>query len=284
MKKLIERLLLFFLGLPLIVASVFFLPHYNYLFFNIEILLVAAFAIFEMRSMLSNRLPVLPLPLSLLTGMLIPAAAFAFAVFGLPYRIIGFATAMAFLIVLIWEFFACFSGSFDKAAAQLASAFTIIIYPGYLITFLPLLTGRPHAGALLSIFFMIVFCTDSLAWFFGMLFGKGNRGIIPASPNKSLMGFAGGYFGGLCASILGYYLFSPVFNGKLPLLLIIAFFTSTAAIVGDIIESILKRSTGIKDSGSLVPGRGGVLDSIDSVLLAAPVFLILTDIFLGSVI
>jgi len=57
--------------------------------------------------------------------------------------------------------------------------------------------------------------------------------------------------------------------------------TATAAIVGDIFESILKRCVNIKDSGNIIPGRGGVLDSIDSILLSAPVYYILCDLLFG---
>lgn len=282
MKKLIERLLLFFLGLPLFVASVFFLPYCNYLVLQIEVLLCTAFAIYEMRAMLTLKLPVLSLPLSLITGMLVPVAAFVYVVFGVPYRVITFSLSLACLIVFFIEFLDSFSGSFEKATGRMASSLMIIIYPGYLVTYVIAMTIRNNAGALLSMFFMMVFFCDSLAWFFGMLFGKGNRGLIPASPNKSLLGFLGGYFGSIIAGILSAFLFPHVFGGHIKSLILIGFCTATAAIIGDIIESVLKRSTGIKDSGSLVPGRGGVLDSVDSVLLAAPVFFILTDIIFGS--
>lgn len=282
MKKLIERLLLFFLGLPLFVASVFFLPYYGYLFLQIEILLFTVFGIYEMRSMLKLKLPVISLPLSVLTGMLVPIAAFMYAVFDAPYRVITFSLSLACLIVFFAEFLDSFSGSFEKATGRIASSLMIIIYPGYLVTYVTTMTIRENAGALLSVFFMMVFFCDSLAWFFGMLFGKGNRGLIPASPNKSLLGFFGGYFGSISAGVLSTFLFPEVYGGHIRQLVIIGFFTATAAIIGDIVESVLKRSTGIKDSGSLVPGRGGVLDSMDSILLAAPVFYILTDIFFGS--
>ena len=281
MKKLIERLLLFFFGLPLIVASVFFLPHFNYLFFHIEILVFAAFAIFEMRSLLATRLPVLPLPLSLVTALIVPATASAAAVFGFPLHSIFVSSALACIVILAWEFGASFSGDFEKSVGRIASSFTIIIYPSTLITYLCALTVRQNAGALLSVFFLMVFMCDSLAWFFGMLFGKGNRGLIPASPNKSIAGFLGGYFGSIVAGVIGTYLFRDAFGGHMGRLVITGVCTATMAIIGDIIESILKRSTGIKDSGSLIPGRGGVLDSIDSVILAAPVFYIVTELFFG---
>ncbi|HHU36661.1 MAG TPA: phosphatidate cytidylyltransferase [Treponema sp.] len=282
MKKLIERLLLFFAGLPLLIASVLLLPHYNYLVLHIEVLIVAVFAIIEMRDLLSKKLPVAPLWFALFTGLMLPLAAFLHAVVGLPYRIIPFALIFSCLSILSYEFFACFSGKFDRAVGRLSSSFSILLYPGYLIMYLGIMTIWPNAGAFLSVFFMIVFGTDSLAWFFGMIFGKNNRGIIPASPNKSIAGFIGGYFGAVLAAVLGFYMFNSVFCHCLTTLIFIALATATAAIIGDIFESVLKRSSGIKDSGSGIPGRGGVLDSIDSVLLAAPVFYILVDLFLGA--
>ncbi len=281
MKKLIERLLLFFAGLPLLIAIVFFFPHFNYLLLHLAILASAFFAIIEMRDLLSRKLPVAPLWFAIIAGLLLPVAAFLHAVFGFPYHFIPFSLILACVTILSYEFFAGFSGEFDNAVGRLASSFSILLYPGYLIMYLGYMTVWQNAGAFLSLFFMMVFGCDSLAWFFGMIFGKKNRGLIPASPNKSLAGFFGGYFGAIIGAIAAWYMFNDIFAHRLPSLVIIALITATAAIIGDIFESVLKRSSGIKDSGSGVPGRGGVLDSIDSVLLAAPVFYILTDLLFG---
>ena len=281
MKKLIERLLLFFAGLPLLIAIVFFFPHFNYLLLHLAILACAFFAIIEMRDLLSRKLPVAPLWFALVAGLLLPVAAFMHAVFGFPYRLIPFSLVAACVTILSYEFFAGFTGKFDHAVGRLSSSFSILLYPGYLIMYLGYMTIWTDAGAYLSLFFMMVFGCDSLACFFGMILGKNNRGLVPASPNKSLAGFFGGYFGAIAGAVAAYYMFNPVFAHRLPSLVIIAFVTATAAIIGDIFESVLKRSSSIKDSGSGVPGRGGVLDSIDSVLLAAPVFYVLTSFLFG---
>ena len=130
---------------------------------------------------------------------------------------------------------------------------------------------------------VIVFGTDSLAWFFGMLFGKKNRGLIKASPNKSIAGFVGGVFGTIIVVFI-ITRFIPLFNQYFSHIsnfeiFFITFITSLFAIIGDLIESVFKRSANIKDSGNLIPGRGGILDSVDSMLLAAPVFYLLVKIF-----
>ena len=80
MKKLIERLLLFFLGLPLLVASVVFLPHYGYLAFHLEILFFSVLAVLEMHNLLAKKLKVLPLGLLLPISLIIPLASFAYSV------------------------------------------------------------------------------------------------------------------------------------------------------------------------------------------------------------
>lgn len=281
MKKMMERLMLFFLGLPLIVASVLFLPYFNYLAFHIEILIFTFLAIIEMRNLVSQKNEVLPLPVLLCIGMIIPVASFLYAGFGFPERIITHSIAIAACIILIIEFLISFSGRFENSLQRTASSFLILIYPGYLVMYLSIITVWHEAGALLSVFFLMVFGCDSLAWFFGMLFGKNNRGFIPASPNKSIAGFIGGYIGSILAAFLGTLLFPTVFNTSFLNLIILGFLTASAAITGDIVESIFKRSAKIKDSGNIIPGRGGVLDSIDSVLLAAPVFYIVCDFLLG---
>jgi phosphatidate cytidylyltransferase len=281
MKKLIERLLLFFVGLPLIIASVFFLPQYNYLILHIELLVFTTIGILEMRTIVSKKLVVHSIPFSLIIGLMIPTAAFLFAVFGVRYRLITYAIAIACISVLFIEFIFSFSGKFDKSLERIASSFILVIYPGYFVMYLSIMTVWHDAGTVLSLFFLMVFGCDSLAWFFGMLFGKNNRGIIPASPNKSIMGFIGGYIGSISAGLVFWFLFPNIFHGSIFKILLLGFMTATAAIVGDIIESVFKRSTGTKDSGSIIPGRGGVLDSIDSILLAAPIYYILCEYLFG---
>ena len=146
------------------------------------------------------------------------------------------------------------------------------------------LLSKPIVNSLyMTLYLVIVFGTDSLAWFFGMLFGKKNRGLIKASPNKSIAGFIGGVFGTVIVVFI-ITRFIPVFDKYFSHIsnfeiFFITFITSLFAIIGDLIESVFKRSTNIKDSGNLIPGRGGILDSVDSMLLAAPVFYLLVKIF-----
>lgn len=281
MRKLIERLLLFFVGLPLIIASVFFLPQCNYLVLHVELLAFTVIAILEMRQLLMKRLPVQSVGVSLALGLLIPVAGFCYAVLGFPFRLITFSIAIAAVMVLFVEFLFSFTGKFEKSIDRIASSFILVIYPGYLVMYLAVMTAWDNAGAVLSVFFLMVFGCDSLAWLFGVLLGKGNRGIIPASPNKSVAGFVGGYLASILVGVGGKLLFPEVFSGSILKVILLGFMTASAAIIGDIIESVFKRSAGVKDSGNIIPGRGGVLDSIDSILLAAPVYYILCDFLFG---
>ena len=113
---------------------------------------------------------------------------------------------------------------------------------------------------------------DSAAWLFGVTMGKNNRGLIKVSPNKSVMGFIGGFAGSIVIGIIAHYVF-PVFDSVSKVILL-GVITAFAAILGDLAESVMKRSARIKDSGNIIPGRGGILDSIDSIVFAAPVFYI----------
>lgn len=139
------------------------------------------------------------------------------------------------------------------------------------------MTRLAHATVIILSFLLMVFANDSLAWAVGMLFGKGNRGFIPASPNKSIAGFIGGMAGSLIIGIIAPLLFPAAFttNHTLPRLIagiILGICVGIVAIIGDLAESTIKRSGEVKDSGFIIPGRGGVLDSVDSIALAAPVF------------
>ena len=123
--------------------------------------------------------------------------------------------------------------------------------------------------------------SDSIAWLFGILLGKNNRGIFKASPNKSIAGFIGAFIGSIATGILCFYIWRDIYTGSIIKMILISIFCTISSIVGDLAESVLKRSTGVKDSGSIIPGRGGVLDSIDSIVMTAPLFYGLIIIFYG---
>jgi phosphatidate cytidylyltransferase len=122
--------------------------------------------------------------------------------------------------------------------------------------------------------FVVVWC-DAGAYFGGRAYGK--RKLAPAiSPGKSVEGAVVGLIGGILGAIIckgGFDLFWPVQSASLSWYAagVLALLLSAAGIVGDLIESLLKRDAEVKDAGHLLPGTGGVLDRIDSFLLAIPV-------------
>ena len=119
---------------------------------------------------------------------------------------------------------------------------------------------------------LLVWAADSGAWFVGSRVG-GKKLAPSISPGKTWAGF----WGGLATVALVALVAVPVFGlswSQAPALLAASLLTGLASVVGDLFESIIKRHAGAKDSGYLVPGHGGVLDRIDSVLAALPVFVV----------
>jgi phosphatidate cytidylyltransferase len=111
--------------------------------------------------------------------------------------------------------------------------------------------------------------SDSAQYYTGRALGR--RPLAPSiSPKKTLEGALGGMVFGTASMVIGGGLVFP--GARLPILLLVGASISALGIVGDLFESLLKRSAGIKDSGSVIPGHGGVLDRIDSWLFAAPVY------------
>jgi len=124
-----------------------------------------------------------------------------------------------------------------------------------------------------SLILLLVLCwvTDTFAYFTGLTIGK-HRGMLKASPNKSLEGFFGGFFFTTVIVTIIHFVLPDLF----PLHILIAAAISAGIFgqIGDLMESLLKRDAGVKDSSHLFPGHGGVLDRFDSLFVAAPVFYI----------
>ena len=281
MKKIIERIIVFVVGLPLIIGSVYFLPYQHFLVLHFEIFIVTALSIIEIRAMFSRKIAMYSTPVVLCAGLIAPIATYLYAA-GLFSRIEMIATGIGALYFIFFvETFYSFSKPFEKSIQRVCSAVFVIFYPGLLIIFISAMTRWQSASNIIAVFLLMVFLCESLAWLFGILFGKGNRGFVPASPNKSIVGFIGGLIAATAAGWLAFKLFPTAFGKNLSGSLITGFCTGVAAIIGDLIESIFKRSAEVKDSGALILGRGGILDSIDSILFAAPVFYLCYRFFVG---
>lgn len=135
-----------------------------------------------------------------------------------------------------------------------------------------LLYEGPHGLEFLLVFLLLIWLVDSAAYFSGRLFGK-HRLASHVSPGKTREGVIGSLAAATVMAI-GYVFINGSIS--LPLVIIVLIFIVTAmfSIVGDLFESLLKREAGVKDSGKILPGHGGVLDRIDSITAAAPVFLL----------
>jgi phosphatidate cytidylyltransferase len=160
---------------------------------------------------------------------------------------------------------------FVKSAS--ASVFALVYLP-FLTGFLILL-ARPHNGLeQIMVFVILVASNDTFAYVFGVLFGK--RPMAPEiSPKKTWEGFAGSL---IFTTVLGYLSFNGILNlnpwiGAAVGLLIV--FTATT---GDLIESAIKRDFAIKDMGDLLPGHGGVMDRLDSIITSAPALWVVLEL------
>ena len=276
MKKILQRLLIFFLGLPVLIVIVFFLPAYNHLCLNLLVIIFSILGALEFQNILRHKSLFVPPIEAAILGGLVPVLETAVISFGMD-RFIVFAVFMA---AASWLFVSRVFSARDKQDQfinRTAAGFYIMLYPGIFLAWIISMALFPEPGIVIIAFLLTVFLNDSAAWAAGMLFGKGNRGIIPASPNKSAAGFIGGILASVLTGVLCVLFFPQAFRGAIPALpsgAILGLATGIAAVLGDLGESVLKRSAGIKDSGVIIPGRGGILDSIDSIALAAPVFYI----------
>ncbi len=272
MSKVVKRLLTFFIGVPIVLAIVF-CDYLNHLPLQVVLGIFAVLGANEFYNMMQEKgIKLFTREILLIATALLPMACYTFILYGLSLDI----TPWLFIaIVIILMGFECFSAkTFENSLQKIAYSCLTIFYTGFLLTFISRMTLLPDSRYVISLFLIFVFMCDSFAWFFGILFGKTTRGYVAASPNKSLVGFIGGVAGSIGCGFVFKYFFPDIMVISNLHLAILGLVTSLAAIIGDLIESVFKRSCGVKDSGMLIPGRGGVLDSIDSIVIAAPIFYI----------
>ncbi|HEY5056810.1 MAG TPA: phosphatidate cytidylyltransferase [Acidobacteriaceae bacterium] len=190
------------------------------------------------------------------------------------------------LVLLAW---AGFRDELDRVLRDAAFGLFGLVYVAYPLLLIPMIWNRDDGKPLILFLMVCVWAGDIAALYAGRSFGK--HKLSRLSPNKtwegSIASVAGSVVAGLGVVLLGdllsargntvLHVLEPMWQSALLAVLI-----NIAAQLGDLLESAIKRGAGVKDSGAMLPGHGGILDRIDALLLAAPVLwcvLLLKDAF-----
>lgn len=176
---------------------------------------------------------------------------------------------LLFLAILFLELFSKSTKPFMNIGLNVTSLLYIGM-PMFMANYI-VFVNKQYDGKLLLGAMLLVMLNDVGAYFMGNWFGKTPL-FTRISPKKTIEGTIGGYIVNLLGGYLAYLIIgSTQLNATLIDWLIIAVLCSTGAIIGDLVESLFKRSLQIKDSGSAIPGHGGFLDRFDAILYSLPI-------------
>lgn len=267
------RILTAAIALPIVIASIVLPLYYAeavWMFVAIAAFALAA-GLFEFYSLTKK----LQLKADAAIGYLASAALFVGFVFDAPSRapdlLVG-TLVLTTIILLITQMFR-FQADFSKMLAGTGVTLLGVMYTAFLGGFLVAVRVGFEVPAglsthLLGYFFLVLFGSDTGAYFTGRFIGK--RKLAPAiSPGKTVEGLIGGLIIAAAFGALSTWWFFPElpYQFSVPLAIVLA----TAGVLGDLAESAIKRGAGTKDAASILPGHGGFLDRLDSLLFGAPI-------------
>jgi len=263
MKRILTALVL----IPLVIALVFLGPDWLVTLAVGAVALLAAWEYLGIAHATGARPPRIPV---------LAAIAILFTVSQLwPDKLVATLGALSLALLV----YCAFAVPVAEVLQDAASAVFCLMYTGFTLIALPMLRSSEDGKSLVTFLLCAVWAGDIVALYVGRTWGR--RKLAPKlSPGKTWLGAIGSVIGSLTATVLLIELamqlakreiLTLAFRGTLAHWLLLALVVNVAAQVGDLAESALKRSAGVKDSGTLLPGHGGVLDRIDALLLAAPV-------------
>jgi phosphatidate cytidylyltransferase len=252
---------------PLVVLGVLFLNQTHFALLLLLAMLIAAWewsALIPLQ-LLYSRLAYLVLTLAL------TALAWHFAAGEVFVNSLLWAAMLWWLFVLFW----IGRPELGRELTAVHSLAKAVLGQGLLISAwlaLVVLHSRPDQGPHWVLYLLVlVWVADSGAYFAGHAFGRIKLAPL-VSPGKTWEGVFGALIG--CSLFaFGYASYIGMSGARLSSFILVCLVTVLFSIVGDLLESLMKRQRGVKDSGTLIPGHGGILDRVDSLLAAAPVFL-----------
>ncbi|MDO8603689.1 MAG: phosphatidate cytidylyltransferase [Candidatus Omnitrophota bacterium] len=205
-----------------------------------------------------------------LSGILLPYITYLYRPTG------GIWEGIFFIVILIALFIIQFTRKENKNAVSLiAVTLLAVFYIGWFFTFLVKIRFLEDGHKLVAFLLLVTKSGDMGAYLVGSRFGR--HKLIPRiSPNKSVEGAVGGFIFSIASAILSRYYFSWM---SFSFVLVSGILIGIFAQLGDLAESLIKRDYEVKDSGASLPGLGGMLDVVDSILFTAPIFYIYLTIF-----
>ena len=270
-----SRLIIVLIFFPLLFIVIFLVPFFHHVIFNAIVTAAALIGAFEVRNMFDKKGIAAYRVLAPLAALTLPAAAFLEMIALLPagFFLYWFTAVLGLFLVL--TVLVNKEEQLGKRLPLLASSAVIILVPAYFLTFIIRITFLPHPQIALLYLILPVFLNDIFAYLAGKLTRGWSRLNLIISPKKSLIGFMAGLAGSAATFLILSFVLPGYYEISWPAALLLGFLLGLAAIIGDLFESALKRSCGVKDSGVIMGGRGGIMDAIDSMLLSAPVFFLM---------
>lgn len=282
MKEMTSRILLGIIAVPALTAVLLFPLPFNAAL-NAVLFLFTALGSLETARLLKTKAIDINRAVAVICAILPSAAVMTILYF--PDTVAALTVG---IVLILWiplllgrEAFSRTTESWNRSLTRTAGYGFILMYPGALaaaLTAFQVMLRFFHdanIGLVYLIYLIMIFTNDTMAYFVGVAVGRFTPHPAPLSPNKSLAGFLGGGISTVAVSAAAYFIFPELFGEQIGFALLSGLILAFAGIIGDLTESAFKRSAGVKDSGTLMMGRGGVLDSLDSVLYGAPFFLIL---------
>lgn len=254
-KEMVIRIIVAAVLIPL--ALLLIIKAHPHIFFTV-VVVISVLGTYEFIKIMKNDTLHLYVQLMWASSVIVPAV-----IYFLGFE---FFTALSFVLLFILFVLKMFSANpTEKVMEEVSYNFVAVLFIPFLITFLALLKNIGYEWVLFLCF--VVWASDSFAYFAGVAFGS-HKLIPKVSPGKSVEGLVGGTIGAAVVGVLFNYF---ILHENWIIMTVIIIEIIAAGVIGDLIESMIKRSAKVKDSGTLFPGHGGVLDRFDSLMIAGPV-------------
>jgi phosphatidate cytidylyltransferase len=270
--NLLTRVVVAFVFAPLIIY-ITILGRLPFLIFIEVLILLGLWEFLRLSKAKEAEIPRIPL---IVLGALLGISAYLWGERVFLFFVLAILYASSLVLVM--------KGKTEAASSNLALSFLGFFYVAGLFSYLILLRELPseltpdrfasltagyRIGGLWIVYLLVcIWSCDTFAYFIGAPLGR--HPLSPrVSPKKTIEGFGGGFLGAIAAAFFSHFVFFS--SAQLKDLLIVSAIVALVGQVGDLTESLFKRDAGVKDTSSIIPGHGGILDRFDSLLFVSPI-------------